>query len=88
MVLSDISCGTMSLLVGWVYEECKESLSLEQYIALFQAAHKYNIKGLQMQCVRVLEGSVNSKTFRWIELMAASYKEDRLKQVRLSLSTA
>ena len=87
-MLNEISCDTMSLVVNWVYKEFMEGLNLRQYVALYQAAHQYNIEGLQMQCIRVLEGSVNPETVLWLEQLAAAYKEHRLEQVGFCAETA
>ena len=72
----------MELLVDWVYGDFQEHLGLQQYVALFQAAHKFNIEHLRKECIRVLASLVNCDTLPQLEHLAAAYDDcHQLKQV-------
>ena len=83
MEIDDMAGGTMQLLLEWIYGGLEDRPSLPEAIALFQAAHKYDIPELQHQCEKLMGVHVNLHTYPQLMDLAYRHYASVLGQVNM-----
>ena len=77
--------GTMHLLLEWIYGGLEDRPSLPQAVALFQAAHKFDMPMLQHQLEQVMQSHINLQTYRQLAELAYRHYASVLGQVVIQM---
>ena len=77
--------GTMHLLLEWIYGGLEDRPSLPQAVALFQAAHKFDMPMLQHQLEQVMQSHINLQTYPQLAELAYRHYASVLGQVVIQM---
>lgn len=71
-----------------MYGESIDDATIDQYVALCEARHQYNIPELYEQCERILSDAVAFDNCHTLADLATRMESHEIKQVSISLSCA